>query len=118
MGDTTDIDDKMGRAHQSGADHYRTADMHRASALAALTNPYRGDDPAEAEDHAALVDKRFERHLRLAEVHARLAQVRIGAVQMLRQHTLTQDGNVTPRQRVAVEAELQAWADTIAPSPL
>jgi hypothetical protein len=114
MDDITNIDAQLGRPHKTGADHYRTADMHRACALANLRGASSpSDDDADKPDLWSITE-RFEQHMRLAELHARLAEARIGAVQLLQQH-LAIDDHGTQRQRMAIEAELTAWADAIAP---
>lgn len=118
MGDTTIDTEQLGRAHQSGADHYRTADMHRATALACLVEADKAaiGQSEETTDPWPLLDK-FDRHMSLAVLHARLAEARIGAVRLLmdRQAGDREFGNSTPKQREAVTAELNAWAEAIAP---
>jgi hypothetical protein len=120
MDDTTNIDDKLGRDHKTGADHYRTADMHRTCALALLRDAKNTEDAqangesVDGADPWKLLEK-FDHHMQLAGMHARLADVRIGAVQLLQRHLVDDEQRVTRRQRVAVEEELNAWADTIAP---
>lgn len=116
MDETPDTTAELGRAHKTAADHYRTADMHRNCALANLRSVNRPvtDDVPDPVDPWQAAEK-FDQHMRLAEVHARLAQVRIGAVQLLQQHLQGDEDKGTRRQRVAVEYELTAWAETIAP---
>jgi hypothetical protein len=112
----TDIYTELGRNHRTGADHYRTADMHRACALSILAQAQRrpADDSAETPDPWLAADK-FAQHMALGDLHVRLAEARIGAVRLLMQQQADRRDNVTQRQRVAIENELKAWADTIAP---
>jgi len=111
--------DDFGRAQRSAADHYQTAEMHRVCALAILLDAERavpggpgvvGVPGKSGADPWMQLDK-FEQHARLAELHTQLCSARIGAVQLLMQRS---DEDGTPHQREAVEAELAAWADTIA----
>jgi len=104
--------DTLGQAQKSGADHYRTADMHRACALAILASAGKpkADDTLPVDPWMEL--DRFEQHARLAELHTGLAQARIGAVQLLMRQD---EENVTQRERAAINSELGAWADTLEP---
>lgn len=104
--------DQSAGYQKTAADHFHTAEMNHASALAAIVDCNRGEiSKAEAE-------LLFDRHMRMAELHARLADTRIAGVQLLlqdegRRHRFGE--MLTSRQRDAIAMELDAWGYRLAP---
>lgn len=104
--------DQTAGYQKTAADHFHTAEMNHASALAAIVDCNNGTIP-KAE--AALL---FDRHMRMAELHARLADTRIAAVQLLLQEDARRDRfgeMLTSRQRDAIAMELDSWGHRLAP---
>lgn len=98
------------RDEKTAADHYRTAAMHHASALAV-----RVDKRGETNESAR---EKYTAHMREAQLHAELTNARIAAVQLLlqdRQYRAEIGEMLPPRQQRVIDAELEAWGDALAP---
>lgn len=111
------------KGDMTAADHFRTADMHRACATVALAAA-NGQPPAEDGEPTPdpwLAQQKFENHLRLADLHTALAQARVDAVGLLMRDREYRTGfgeMLTPQQASVIDHELKAWGHALAPLPI